>query len=168
VGFLIPSLSVFFAMKILLAEMLSRRWRSMRFIIYPLIWIFIDWIQSIGYLAFPWTNVAHSQYTFSGFMQAASVIGVSGISFIMITVSSSVAETVSLIPDKKLSIRELLRERILRRTAGLVAAVMIITLWGTILLYRHPESGKRDLCVAMVQYLHRSMGELGDKPRPLP
>jgi apolipoprotein N-acyltransferase len=151
VGFLIPSLSVFFAMKVFLAEMLSRRWQSMRFIIYPLIWIFIDWIQSIGYLAFPWTNVAHSQYTFSGFMQAASIAGVSGISFIMIMVSSSMAETAAFFLERRVSLRDLIRESVFRRTAGLVAAVIAISIGGTALLYRHPESRKSDLRVAMVQ-----------------
>jgi apolipoprotein N-acyltransferase len=151
VGFLIPSLSVFFAMKVLLAEMLSRRWQSMRFIIYPLIWIFIDWIQSIGYLAFPWTNVAHSQYTFSGFMQAASIAGVSGMSFIIIMVSSSIAEAAALFLEKKNSFREYIRESVFRRTAGLILLVILIAIWGTVLLLVHPESRKRDLRVAMVQ-----------------
>jgi len=84
VGFLIPALSMFFAVKVFLAEMISREFEKFRLLIYPAVWIFIEWIQTLGYIAFPWVNIGHSQYTFIPFIQSASVIGILGISFIII------------------------------------------------------------------------------------
>ena len=52
-AFLMPLLSLFLGLKLLIAEFFSRRYRYLRILIYPSAWLFIDWVQSIGHLAFP-------------------------------------------------------------------------------------------------------------------
>ncbi len=84
VFFLIPSLTAFFVLKIIFAEILSRRFPAFDFLIYPSMWIIGDFVQSSGFLAFPWTYIGYSQYPFTPFIQAASVTGILGINFIMI------------------------------------------------------------------------------------
>lgn len=81
---LIPSLTVFFASKIIIAEFFSRKFEKLRFLIYPSIWIIIDWIQSIGFLAFPWTYWGYSQDKFLPFIQIASIAGIMGVTFFII------------------------------------------------------------------------------------
>jgi len=89
--FLIPSLTVFFTVKIAAAEALSRRFESLRVFIYPAVWILVDSVQSIGFLAFPWTYIGYSQYPFTPFIQVSAVTGILGINFIMILFSTSFA-----------------------------------------------------------------------------
>ncbi|OQA95704.1 MAG: Apolipoprotein N-acyltransferase [Spirochaetes bacterium ADurb.Bin218] len=82
--FLIPSLTAFFTIKILLAEFLSQKYPKLDFLIYPSIWIIVDYIQSIGFLAFPWTYIGYSQYPFISFIQMSSVTGILGVNFLII------------------------------------------------------------------------------------
>ena len=89
--FLIPSLTVFFTVKIAAAEALSRRFENLRVFIYPSIWIIVDFIQSVGFLAFPWTYIGYSQYPFIPFIQVSAITGILGINFIMIFFSTSLA-----------------------------------------------------------------------------
>ncbi len=89
--FLIPSLTAFFTVKIAAAEALSRRFENLRVFIYPAVWILVDYIQSIGFLAFPWTYIGYSQYPFTPFIQVSAITGILGINFIMILFSTSFA-----------------------------------------------------------------------------
>ena len=82
--FLIPYLSVFFSMKIIVSEYIARKYESLRFLIYPFCWLIIDSIQSIGFLAFPWPYWGYSQYSFLPIVQSASIIGLFGITFFII------------------------------------------------------------------------------------
>ncbi len=94
VVFLIPSLSVFFTIKIMAAEFLSRKFTRLRPLIYPSVWIIVDFIQSVGFLAFPWPYVGYSQYAFTPFIQAASVVGILGINFIIILFNITLTDMV--------------------------------------------------------------------------
>jgi apolipoprotein N-acyltransferase len=93
---LIPALTVFFTLKIIAAEWISRRFPSLRFLIYPSVWIIIDWIQSIGFLAFPWPYWGYSQYPFTPFIQLASFTGIYGITFVLITSNILIAEFIKM------------------------------------------------------------------------
>ncbi|MBN2402798.1 MAG: apolipoprotein N-acyltransferase [Spirochaetes bacterium] len=83
-AFMIPSLTVFFVTKIIISEYLSRKFERFRIFIYPCVWIFIDWIESIGFLAFPWTYWGYSQFQFIPFIQISAYTGIMGITFILI------------------------------------------------------------------------------------
>ncbi len=96
-SFLIPALSVFFSVKIFLAELLSKKFSGLRFLIYPSVWIIVDWIQSLGFLAFPWSYMGYSQYPFTSFIQLASVTGILGITFFIILANTSLAEAVEVL-----------------------------------------------------------------------
>ena len=90
--FLIPSLSAFFTIKITVSEYLSQKFPGYKIFIYPSVWIIIDYMQSIGFLAFPWTYIGYSQYTFTPFIQVASLTGILGINFIIIMFNTVFSE----------------------------------------------------------------------------
>ncbi|MDR3237933.1 MAG: apolipoprotein N-acyltransferase [Spirochaetia bacterium] len=148
VCFLMPCLSVFFALKIFAAELISRRMPRLRFLIYPVMWCFMDWIQSVGYLAFPWTNVAHSQYTSTAFIQSASVIGVVGINFLIIFTSYSLSQVLRLyLAEKKFSPRSV----IFIRAALTVVLVIVINICGLAVLSSSPSAEKKDMRIGIAQ-----------------
>jgi len=50
----------------------------------PLGWIALDYLKTIGFLAFPWGILAYSQYKNLMFIQSASIFGIWGIDLIML------------------------------------------------------------------------------------
>jgi len=150
--FLIPSLTVFFAVKISADEALSRKFENARIFIYPSIWIIVDYIQSIGFLAFPWTYIGYSQYPFTPFIQVSAVTGIMGVNFIMILFNASFA----LFLYSYLMNSE--RDKPLRGItgfnlfAGSIIIVLLITIGGLVRLMTAPEEPKGDgLKLATVQ-----------------
>ena len=121
--FLIPSLTGFFLTKMLIAEYLSRNCEVLRFIIYPSVWISIDWIQSIGFLAFPWVYWGYSQYQFSSFIQIASFTGVMGITFIVVLINYVISDFIFIKISEEISLRESIRTPHFKR---LIAILLIV------------------------------------------
>lgn len=129
--FLIPSLTAFFVIKIFISEFLSRRLPRLRMLIIPSVWIIIDFVQSIGFLAFPWTYIGYSQYPFTPFIQIASVTGILGINFIMILFSSVLSESIMSLKASGYSLKGAAGSGSFRYLAAVVAAVLIITAAGS-------------------------------------
>lgn len=150
-SFLIPSLTVFFTTKILLAEMLSRRLERFRFLIYPAVWIFIDWIQSIGFLAFPWTYWGYSQFQFTPFIQLASFTGIMGITFVIVMFNYSLSEIVYAVRIDRLELSDILKMHAFRRFAGVILLIAAIIVYGIIVTSNAGLPGKSDLRPAIIQ-----------------
>lgn len=145
--FVIPSLSVIFAGKIFLAEILSRKFEIFRILIYPAVWLIIDGIQSIGFLAFPWTYWAYSQYTFTPFIQVSAITGVFGVSFILIFANAVWA-------DAYFKKRKLSQPHSFRLYAGVIAVIIVFIasfIYGIIRLNTVTHGVPRILKTATVQ-----------------
>jgi len=147
--FLVPTLSVFFAVKILLGEYLARRYEHLRLFIIPSAWIIIDWIQSLGFLAFPWTYIGYSQYPFTSFIQSASVTGILGINFIIVLFNTTLA--VFFMGACKNGFRSFHRFSWGRRFAAVMIILLSITAAGQIRLHKTSSKGRETLRVAIVQ-----------------
>ncbi|MBN2161041.1 MAG: apolipoprotein N-acyltransferase [Spirochaetes bacterium] len=151
VGLLMPSLSVFFAIKITAAEFLSRRFEPLRFLIYPSVWILVDWIETIGYLAYPLPNLGYSQYPFTPFVQLSSLTGIMGITFVIILVNYLVADLIRARPSAAKSARDIMRMGETKRLVLALALVCAVTVWGAARLALHDGRPGKGLRVAMVQ-----------------
>lgn len=150
--FVIPALAVFFASKILAAEYLSRRFERLRPVIYPSVWIAVDGIQSIGFLAFPWTYWGYSQYTFTAFVQISSLVGIFGVTFIMVLFSTVAADFARMAFSRPFSIRWIGSTPSFRRLAAAVALLAVSIAYGALRLSQPVCSpGAERLRVAMVQ-----------------
>ncbi|MCP4138588.1 MAG: apolipoprotein N-acyltransferase [bacterium] len=152
VSALIPSLSVFFMIRIFAAEILSQKFEKLRFLIYPAAWIFVDFVMSIGYLAFPWIYWGYSQYTFTPFIQLASFTGIMGINFVVILGNYCISDLLY----HKIEAPEQSREELLKTPAAirlfiLAAFVALTTICGLIILTLNDREIKKDLRVSIVQ-----------------
>lgn len=150
--FLIPSLTAFFTIKIILSEYLSQKFPDYRFFLYPSVWIIIDYVQSIGFLAFPWTYIGYSQYPFTPFVQVVSVTGILGVNFIIVMFNKTLSEYMNFFEGTVAGFRDVLNNRYFSRVAALLLLVIIITVYGSIRLSGDDnDSNGKKLKVALVQ-----------------
>lgn len=150
--FLIPSLTVFFTIKIILSEYLSQKFPDYKFYIYPSVWIIIDYVQSIGFLAFPWTYIGYSQYPFTPFVQVVSVTGILGVNFIIVLFNKTLSEFMISFDSGLTGFRDILNNRYFSRVAAVSLFVVIITVSGFIRLSVNNNGGNgKKLKVALVQ-----------------
>ncbi len=103
-GFLMPYMTVFLIMKIIGAEFLSRKFENLRFVIYPGMWIFVDWINSLGFITFPWAYMGYSQYPIVPMIQIVSITGILGLNFIIILFNITLTEMIRSIFQEKISL----------------------------------------------------------------
>ncbi len=153
--FLIPSLSVFMTTKMIIAEVLSKKFSTLRVLIYPSVWILIDWVQSLGFLAFPWTYWGYSQYPFTSCIQMASITGVMGVSFVVVLMNALIANLVFDIIEMRtagtfLSPKNIFQMKSARWCTLGCAVVVLIVIAGTMAVHGKLPA-RRDLRVAMVQ-----------------
>ncbi|MBN2080106.1 MAG: apolipoprotein N-acyltransferase [Spirochaetes bacterium] len=151
VGFLIPSLTVFFSVKVFLAEMLSRRFESLRPLVFPSVWLAVDFVASIGFLAYPLPFWGYSQYPFTAFVQMAAFTGIMGVTFVVILFNCLLADFIGAGGFRPIPWGERFRMREARRIVILAGFVAAVSLYGAVILFMNDRPVKRDLRVAMIQ-----------------
>lgn len=151
VSMLIPVLSVIFAGRIFVAEILSQRYEKMRIFIYPAVWVFFDWIMSIGYLAFPWIYWGYSQHQFLPFIQLASITGVLGINYIIILANTLLAGLAGKIFEKEWNVSGIGKLPEFRRLGIFAVLFFAIIIYGVIKLVANSGEVKRDIRVSVIQ-----------------
>ncbi len=58
----------------------------------PVFWTVFEFLRSYAFTGFPWSSLGYSQYKFLIFIQAADVIGVYGISFLLVAFNGAAAD----------------------------------------------------------------------------
>ncbi len=149
--FLIPSLTVFFTSKIIIAEYLSRNFEKLRFLIFPSVWIVIDWIQSIGFLAFPWPYWGYSQYPFTSLIQISSFSGVMGVTFIIVMANCAFSDFLYNMEAHQLEVRASLKTLSFKRLMVIISFIVFSILYGYVITMVNSDSTRRDLRVSIVQ-----------------
>jgi apolipoprotein N-acyltransferase len=155
--FLIPLFTMYLSFRIILAELLSRKFEKLRILLFPTVWIFFDWIQSIGYIAYPGTYIGYSQFPFTSFIQISSYTGIMGINFIMIFFQYAMSDLYLYYKNNSLSktntssrFPDIFYSSEFKKAAGIVIFIIIITVHGFAVKFdKKPE--KSDLKVAFVQ-----------------
>jgi len=121
-----------------------RRAGFLRELALPLGWVAIDYLKTIGYLAFPWGILGYSQFRNLLMIQSASIFGVWGISFIMYYFNATAAVLVA----------DLLKKRDKRRSvmsgAVVCGLILLSVLFGFVKLGEE-HTGGRTKRVALVQ-----------------
>ena len=75
---------------------IARRARpGARFVVMPAAWTVFDWLRSLGFLGYPWGMIGTTQYAAPLVMQTASIGGVWMVSFLVLLVNSTAAETIT-------------------------------------------------------------------------
>jgi apolipoprotein N-acyltransferase len=144
-------LTVFFVTKIIISEYFSRKYEKYRLFIFPSVWIFIDWIQSIGFLAFPWVYWGYSQFEFMPFIQLSSYTGILGITFILIFNNTIFSDFIYNFSKKDKSFKELLVTREFKKILIFAFIIIIIIGCGQYTLIKNEITKKRDMRISVVQ-----------------
>ncbi|MFC1669042.1 apolipoprotein N-acyltransferase [Spirochaetota bacterium] len=143
-------LTVFFAMRFLIAEFFSKKFEGVRYLVYPSVWILVSFIQSIGFLAFPW-YLGYSQYAFLPFIQVSAFIGILGIEFILILFNYLISDFIYIRNQKGISFKETLKFGQGKRLMTALFVLIIIIIYGSVVLSMNNRETKRDLRVSIVQ-----------------
>jgi apolipoprotein N-acyltransferase len=148
-AFLMPVVAFFWSGRILFAEILSRRYEKIRWLIFPTVWIAFDLVQTLGYLSFPWTFIGYSQYSFLPFIQVSSFIGLNGITFILILSSTLLSDLIH--KREEYSVRRLFSSRVILPVILLFLVISGITICGASRLYHGTDSGSTRFNISIVQ-----------------
>lgn len=117
-----PTLSVILAAKFTLAEYLARRYPNIRLLVFPVVLLGFDYLQSWGYLAFPWTYIGYSQFENLSMLYLSSVTGIFGVIFVLHLSNTLIADMIYRI-QKESALSEFL---IPEKSLALVLMIMVI------------------------------------------
>ena len=84
---LVAYLGLFFATFAFLHRLLQNRFGIQIIILVPFLWVSLEHLRSFLLTGFPWANVGHSQYLNLTFIQIADIVGVYGLSFVILWVN---------------------------------------------------------------------------------
>ena len=68
-------------------------------LIAPFLWTSLEYVQSLGFLGFPWNSLGYSQYRQIPVIQIAEFTGVFGVSFLIVFVNSGIASAIIAIKE---------------------------------------------------------------------
>ncbi len=130
---------------VILSWLLYKNMRFMKEIALPLGWITIDYLKTIGYLAFPWGILGYSQYKNLIIIQISSIFGVWGINFLIVYFNSVLSSVII----------ALIKGKGLKRSLINVYAIVILCIASLIFGFvKLSEEKKRDFItkrVALIQ-----------------
>jgi apolipoprotein N-acyltransferase len=144
-------LAVFFAVKVSAAELLSSRFEKLRILIFPCVWIIVDWVESIGFLAFPWPYWGYSQYPFTAFIQIASITGILGVNFVIVIFNYALADLIRALARRDAEVGKLYSLKEVRAFAAIALLLCVAVVSGVLVLAAHEKEPGRDMRVALVQ-----------------
>ncbi len=71
-----------------------RRRRLPLSIAFPIVWVGAEFVRTLGYIAFPWFFLAHSQYKMLTMIQISDLAGAYGVSFVLAAINGAVADVI--------------------------------------------------------------------------
>jgi len=86
--------TIYFCLAVILTKILSANLDFLGEIRFPVAWLCIDYLKTIGFLAFPWGILGYSQYKNLVLIQSASIFGVWGITFLIVYFNAIVASII--------------------------------------------------------------------------
>lgn len=85
-------LSLYVAVFSLLYSYQIKRTTIPSMVIAPFFWVTLEYIRSFLLTGFPWSSIGYSQYSFSTLIQVSDLIGVYGISFLVISINGAITD----------------------------------------------------------------------------
>jgi apolipoprotein N-acyltransferase len=91
-------LAIYFGLFGLAFSVISRRWGVVSSLVAsPFLWVSLEYIRSnMGFMAFPWGLLSHSQHQYPRIIQVASLAGNYGVSFLVVWVNAALAAVILL------------------------------------------------------------------------
>jgi apolipoprotein N-acyltransferase len=138
-------IALYFLCAGLLFRLIYRRFPRLAVVIYPSVWILLEYVRGLGDIGFPWNYLGYGIAQLPGLGQAVSLSGVFGLSFAAVMGNLLVWRL----------LRDASQGRSLRRGwigAGFFAAAVVIGLgWGSLRLHQHPVRTGDGVSVSLIQ-----------------
>lgn len=80
-------LSLYPAILTLSYGLIQKRWKGKAVFALPFLWVGMEYLKSLGEIAFPWLNLAYTQTKYLNLIQYASLTGAYGVSFWIVCVN---------------------------------------------------------------------------------
>jgi len=87
-------LSFYFLIFSFVTKFLIKIFPKLQFLIIPILWTGMEYLISLGYLGFPWGNLAVTQYSFLSFIQISDIFGIWGVSFLLVLINTLLLEII--------------------------------------------------------------------------
>jgi apolipoprotein N-acyltransferase len=130
---------------VILSWFLYRNVKFIKELALPLSWLSIDYLKTVGYLAFPWGIPGYSQYGNLALIQTASIFGVWGITFLIYYFNAVMASIIVSMAGHKKQRRNLINVAVL-------SSLLIATLaFGIVKLSENTRGEYKFKRVALVQ-----------------
>ncbi len=71
-----------------------RRRRLPLAIAFPVVWVGVEYLRSLGYIAFPWLFLSHSQHSVLPMIQISDLVGAYGVSFVLAAFNGAIADAI--------------------------------------------------------------------------
>jgi apolipoprotein N-acyltransferase len=118
----------------------------------PALWVALEYARAnLGFLAFPWNLLGHSQHAYLPVVQVADVAGVYGISFLVVLVNQVLSE----LPDAVRDATPARRSAWMRRASGAALVLAAVLAYGTLRLAEPEESSRIRVAVVQANVLSR-------------
>jgi len=131
---LIPSIAIVFLLSLYLSlytaafcslySMIIRKTDLPALFVAPVLWTALELLRSYALSGFPWSSLGYSQYRFVVFIQSADIIGVYGISFLVVAFNGAVADFFIM---RRRVIERPLYSRIYTFAGWIILAIVLIT-----------------------------------------
>jgi len=112
------------------------------------IWIFFDYLKTIGFLGFPWGVIGTTQYKNILLIQIASIFGIWGVDFVVVFFNSVLAEFFSNLNKIRINIFSY------KNFLNVVISILIIfisLIYGFIVLKNDKYSGDKSIKLSLIQ-----------------
>lgn len=90
--FVFPLYAMYSTLAMMLIRYVSIKFKPIRFLIFPLIWMAFEVFRGIGFLGFRWNTPADALWKQIIFLQSADIVGSAGVGFLVLLVNSIFAE----------------------------------------------------------------------------
>lgn len=82
--------------------------RGLRFIIAPCLWVSLEYLRATFLSGFPWALLGYSQYLNTPLIQISEFTGVYGVSFLIVLVNATIANSIGEVQSPKSKVKKLL------------------------------------------------------------
>lgn len=129
------ALTLFIALLYLFYGMLFRicvnRFGSLYMILFPAVWIIIEYARALGDMSFPWALLGYSLAPILPLAQLSSITGVYGLSFVIVFMNILFYELIiAIYRNNRIRFR-------LLQLAGFVLSLIIVSVWGGLRIKSH-------------------------------
>ena len=103
---LVTYLSIYFALALSLSRFIEAKTRFTLPLIFPFLWVTMEYIRSFAFSGFPWESLGYALYQSRYLIQCVDITGIYGMSFLIVFINGTIYLLIRGIPYKKVPWKE--------------------------------------------------------------